>query len=135
MDILAGLNLNKREISVFEECVLNRLSFVYTGDSEIYNRRLSEIVSLAKEVKDLERYFSIACLAEGEERDLTYEERLQIVGGKTLRVGDHIYHFSNRQHNVGFMGHDNMFFTSEDDSFDVESDSLKKRFTNLFTYL
>jgi len=112
------------EHDIFKLYVLDSLRRVYADDPVKLLKRATQIVKQGMNALDLIRYLTCACIAEGEDRKVTYEEALKIVGERPLKKGEKIYHFSNTQHKVGFRGHIGMCFNSEDKLSGVVTDSI-----------
>ena len=110
----------------FKECVINVLKDVYRDNPERFKERLTEVIERGNEVYDLNRYLRVACIDEGEDKPLGYEEALMIIGPKPVKKGDTLYHFSHKRHLIGFHGHEGMCFTSEDDFSSIASDSVDR---------
>jgi len=110
------------EFEVFNKHVLNVLKEVYKDDPKNLDSRLNEIIEVGyKFAPDLIKYLKLACVEEN--GHLTYNDVSQIVN-EPLKKGDLIYHFSHKMHKVGYTGHKNMWFNSEDDHKTIETDSI-----------
>ncbi len=118
----------EQEVAAFRDHVMTTLERVYGDQPERFRQRLHEILELGMQVKNdlIKRYFRVACLAEGEDRELSPEEVLQIIGERPLKRGDKIYHFSAIKRAIGFEGHKRMYFSSSPNRRDVEADNLNK---------
>jgi len=112
------------EHKIFREFVLDTLRRVYARDPARLLERATEIADTGMNALDFMRYLTCACIAEGEDRNLTYEEALQIIGARPLSKGEKIYHFSNKKHSKGFRGHAGMCFSSEGDARSVVTDAI-----------
>jgi len=110
------------EHKIFEDSVLDILRKVYSKNTARLLERAIEIADKGMYARDLMHYLDCACIAESEDRNITYEEVLQIIGPRPLKKGENIYHFSNKRHRIGFRGHSKMCFTSETDINDVSAE-------------
>jgi hypothetical protein len=112
------------EHKVFIEHVLDPLRCIYAKKPARLLERAAEIADAGMNALDFMHYLACACITEGEDRNVTYEEALQIIGARPLSKGEDIYHFSNKRHRKGFRGHPGMCFTSEDSVRNIVTDSL-----------
>jgi hypothetical protein len=115
---------DRTEHKIFRDSVLDKLREVYANDPARLLERATEIADTGMKAPDLMRYLDCACIAEGEDRNITYEEALQIIGPRPLAKKEKIYHFSNQQHRIGFKGHVKMCFTSENSIKGVVTDAI-----------
>ena len=116
---------DSEDFEVFRDRVVRPLLRVYGGNSEKLDSRLNEIIDNGyNKATDLGHYLDVACIGEGEDRPLTYEEAVRVLGERPVEAGDKIYNFSNRELSEGYKGHKRMCFTSEGDITSVESESI-----------
>jgi len=98
---------------------LETMEEVYENNPEQLRRRIGEVLIEGYEkARDLTRYFSALVIAEGKS-ELSLEEIIKIIRVVPLRVGKPLYHFSNKQHEIGYEGHKGMCFTKSRDFRDV----------------
>jgi hypothetical protein len=116
----------RNELHNFKYHVLDVLVGFYHKQPETLKKRINQTIATAQLTSDLHHYLKVACIAEGEDRNLTYNEALQIIGERPLYKGDSIYHFSNTEHPLGFQGHEKMCFSSKKSLDSITTDSINE---------
>jgi len=94
---------------------LNTLIDIYRKDSKQLKQRIEEILLEGyNRAADLAQYLGACRIAEGRD-SLSYEEIIKIIGVVPLKIGEPLYHFSNKQHKIGYEGHRGMCLSTSND--------------------
>ncbi|MCX8158878.1 MAG: hypothetical protein N3D20_01130 [Candidatus Pacearchaeota archaeon] len=104
---------DEKELALFRKWL--KLANKKYGDDELTIEVARIMDEGYNKALDLGRYISARIFELNGNKKMNYEEALELIGLRRLKIGSALYHFSNINHGMGFEGHRGMCLSDSSD--------------------